>query len=190
MRSVRERRANKRPYCALPGSRLLAQEKIRRARLEHDIAAPPWRVVNQAPFVTGTGGVGCHQNVTWTNDECLTIASDKFECSSKRNNILALRRIVPVEARMWRRFLEVHSGNVGAPVQGQCALKHMRSIVLTCPKLDRTHGITSMQSHQCPARRFAALRTRRSRATPQWRYRRHRRGRRVPVRKRCQAAHA
>src|SRR5580704_10980012 len=135
---------------SLPGSGLLTQEKIRRARLEHDIATPPWRVVNQTPFVTGAGGIGRHKNVTWTNDECLTIASGKFECSSKRNDILALRRVVPVEARMWRRFLEVHSGDVGVPVQGQCALKHMRGVVLTCPKLDRTHCITSNQSRQCP----------------------------------------
>lgn len=70
------------------------------------------------------------------NDERLAVASGKFECSGKRNNVLRLGCVVPVETGMWRRFLEVYGHNVGASIQRQRALKHLRGIVFASIKFD------------------------------------------------------
>jgi len=58
--------------------------------------------------VAAAGGVVRHEDVAGADDESLAVASGKFECASERDDILRFRCVVPVEARMWRRFLEVH----------------------------------------------------------------------------------
>jgi hypothetical protein len=93
------------------------RKQIRRTRLEHNVAAPPGRVVDQAPPVAGAGRVGCDQHVAGPDDESLAVAGGEFERAGERDDVLRLRGVVPVEGGMRRRFLEVRGDDIGALIE-------------------------------------------------------------------------
>ena len=64
------------------------RKQIRRTRPEHNVAAPPGRVVDQAPLVAGAGRVRCDQHVAGPDDETLTVAGGEFERAGERDDVL------------------------------------------------------------------------------------------------------
>src|SRR5215471_12041379 len=107
---------------------LRPRKQIRRARFEYDVAAPPWRVVDQTPLVTATGAVCRYEDVARADDESLTVASREFECARERDDVLPLRCVMPFEGGMWRRFFEMDRHDIGALIQHQRAFEHMRGV--------------------------------------------------------------
>src|SRR5439155_22624990 len=63
--------------------------------------------------------------------------SRELERAGERDHVLRLGRLVPVERRMRRRFLEVDRDHVGAIVLGNGALEHVRGIVGAGIELER-----------------------------------------------------
>lgn len=86
---------------------LLLGDATGRARLQHDVGSSPPLVVDEAPFATASGAILSNQNVAGAQHECFFVASSEFEGAAQSKDVLALRRVVPMERRMWRRFLEL-----------------------------------------------------------------------------------
>jgi hypothetical protein len=97
----------------------------------------------RAAFMAAAGAVSRHEDVAGPYDESLTVASSELECAGEGDDVLRFRCVVPVEGRMWRRFLEVNRHDVGASIKRQRTLEHVRGIVLAGIKLERMHALPS-----------------------------------------------
>ena len=65
----------------------------------------------------------------------------ELECPCKCDDVLTLRRFMPVERRTRRRLLEVQSRDVGGLAEGQRSSEKMRGIVGAGEKFERIHGL-------------------------------------------------
>ena len=62
-----------------------------------DVGASPGLVVDEAPFMAGTGGVHGDKDVTGGERKSFAVAGREFERTGERDHILSVRGVVPVE---------------------------------------------------------------------------------------------
>ena len=81
--------------------------------------------------MTAADAILSNQNVAGAQHECFSIASSEFESAAQSNDVLALRRFMPIERRMCRRFLELNGYDASELILSNRALRHVRGIIRT-----------------------------------------------------------
>src|SRR5580658_4934589 len=139
--------------------------------------------------MAGASRVRRNEDIARVDNESLTVTRGEFERPGQRNDVLSLRRIVPVEDRMRRRFLEMYRNHVGAVVKLHRAFTHVRGTVLAGVELECVHRGAVIARLRCPTNRPAAWRMFRFSAIRRWPYRRRYTNRHAPAQRLSPASH-
>src|SRR5262249_47400872 len=134
-----------------------------------DIDAAPGLVVDQVPAVSAAGYVLGEQHVARLDHLLVAVARFELQGAAEREDVLAVRRVVPLEARARRRLLEADGlRGLGAGdrvrshelVPSDLAHGEMRLAVGTGEKPDQPHGHGAVPPRSTLAKATGAINAR------------------------------